>query len=62
VLVPPIVFDVDDIAMHRFDRRSSIPDRMASMLVEIALVSVELVLQISRTLDAPDAKSCPARP
>ena len=48
MLVPPIVFDVDDIAMHRFDRRSSIPARMASMLVEIALVSVELVLQISR--------------
>ncbi len=47
MLVPPIVFDADDIAIHRFDRRSSIPARMASMLVEIALVSVELVLQIT---------------
>jgi hypothetical protein len=47
VLVPPIVFDVDDIAMHRFDRRSCIPTRMASVLVKIALVSLELVLQIS---------------
>lgn len=46
VLVPLVVFDVDDIPRLRFDRRSSISACMTSILVEIALVSVELVLQV----------------
>jgi hypothetical protein len=47
VFLPPIAFYIDNIAMLRSGRRSSIPARVASMLAEIALAGVDLVLQIS---------------
>ena len=48
MFLPPVVVDINDIAVAGSIGDIAIPTRMAPVLIVIALITSELVLQISR--------------
>ena len=44
---PPVTADINDVTAVRFNRSVAIPAKMATMLIVVALVVPELVLQVS---------------
>ncbi len=49
MLSPPILMDIDGLVASRSDWSSTVPSSMGSVLVVIAPIIVELVLQVSHS-------------